>query len=267
MPPNTLTARDTSRLAGPGLAIGGLITAAFFSVAAANADRAGDLDPFADAGLPNGATLDALLPAPLAAQLDNLGDTYPPFDPSNFAVSVDGMTLFQVGTAHASSGVADIAIADGADSNAVAGGADIPGRFDIAVADGAGTLAGAGWGNSDSAFANGDDSIADAAGGDEGNLSNGDLAVVEGSLSHAFAGFDGASNDAPSSNDVALVLDPVGSVGSTAEATDGISDYAAVAADNGDAVAGLGNFDIAQVFADGLTASAVDGSFLTNVVP
>ncbi|MCV7258197.1 hypothetical protein [Mycobacterium shimoidei] len=50
-------------------------------------------------------------------------DPFAPFDPNNFAISIDGFTLFQVGTAHATSGIGDFAIADGDGSDAVAEGA------------------------------------------------------------------------------------------------------------------------------------------------
>jgi hypothetical protein len=59
-------------------------------------------------------------------------DPLPPFDPSNLAISIDGMTLFQEGTATATSGMGDIAIADGANSFATATG----GLFDYASAEG-----------------------------------------------------------------------------------------------------------------------------------
>ena len=50
-----------------------------------------------------------------------LGRPTPPFDPFNFAISIDGITLFQEGTAHATSGVGDSRLPTGL-SDAVATG-------------------------------------------------------------------------------------------------------------------------------------------------
>ena len=96
-----------------------------------------------------------------------LADPFPPpFDPNNYAVSMDGMTLFQVGSAHAFSAFGDFAIADGADSDASA----------------------IGFGDAASAY--GPNSFAQA-GGSEGGRSF-DFASAEGSNSTAFAGSDGS---------------------------------------------------------------------------
>lgn len=59
------------------------------------------------------------------------------FDPNDLAISVDGITLFQIGTATAHSAFGDIAIADGNESNATATG----GMGDVASAFGAGAHA------------------------------------------------------------------------------------------------------------------------------
>jgi hypothetical protein len=82
--------------------------------------------------------------------------TVPPLDPSiaadfawpaadtptatDLAISIDGITLVQDGTASATSGTGDIAIAFGADSTAYAVG----GTNDVALADGTNSCAGAG---------------------------------------------------------------------------------------------------------------------------
>jgi|SRR6202022_3212751 len=248
-------------VAGVGM-VAGALAAALVPIASANASGSSDVDPFGDAGVPLGGLLDASLPFPIASELDHLVDI-PTFDPNDFAVSVNGTTLFQVGTATAHSGIGDIAIADGAGSSAFAGAGDA-GQFDTAVADGPSSTAISGNGNFDSAFANGTDDGAVAGGGSGADLSNGDFASVVGSNSNAFAG---GTNDLPSSNDVAIVVDPVGSVGSNAFAESGIFDFASVAGDAGRAGAGFGDFDIAQVLAGGLTATATNGSFLTDIMP
>lgn len=251
-------------VAGVG-AIAGALAAALIPMATANASGSSDVDPFSDALGPGGAGLDALLPFPIATELDRLVDAFPPFDSNDFAVSVNGTTLFHVGTATAQSGTGGIAIADGADSSAIAGGVDEPGQFDTAVANGPGSHALAGDGNHDIAFANGADSSA-LAGAGVGNLGSNDFASVSGADSQAVAGgFFGST--VPSSDDTAIVFDPAGSVGSQAFAGNGMFDYASVLADSGHASAGFGDFDLAQVLADGLTAIATNGSFLTDIVP
>lgn len=106
---------------------------------------------------------------------------------SDMAVSVDGFTLFQQGTATATSGTGDIAIAFGAGSDANATG-----------------------GFGDIAFANGTDSAATAIYG------NGDLASALGDHTAAVAG--GTSLTVLGNNDIAEVFDPFGTVGSTATA-------------------------------------------------
>jgi hypothetical protein len=67
-------------------------------------------------GLLAGLGLVAALATPGAASADT-------FDPNDFAISIDGITLFQVGTATAHSALGDIAIADGNNSTAIAGAA------------------------------------------------------------------------------------------------------------------------------------------------
>jgi hypothetical protein len=146
------------------------------------------------------------------------------FDPNNFAVSIDGMTLFQDGSATATSSLGGIAIADGAGSSATTNGfGDIAtaegfhstaitansvqlvsavgdysdaeakfGGFDSAFANGFGAIAWAGgWptdqiGYGDVSFANGDFSVAEA-GNTPGIAGQGDFASATGIAVEAFA--------------------------------------------------------------------------------
>jgi hypothetical protein len=200
-------------------------------------------------------------------------DPLPPFDPTNFAISFDGFTLFQTGTATATSGMGDFAIADGAGSLAVAeggfgdfaftngagtvavagdGAANATGNnFDFASVDGTSSTAEAGFGGSfDSAAVVGNDSAARASFGIDNvpaNFGNFDSASVVGDHSLAQAVFG--------SNDLAFVSDPGGSLGSTAVA--------------GGEIFGLpGNFDLGGAFGDGLLSNgASGGSFLVDILP
>ena len=191
-------------------------------------------------------------------------------------ISIDGVDLLPLAgnTATATSGMGDIAIAFGDGSVAQAGAGSFlgqtlsPGTFDIAIANGDGSSASAGQGNFDSAFADGTSSTA-AVGGYNGVSSNGDWATAFGSHTDAEAGVFSA---VPSQNDGALVVDPFGTLGSTADAGDGNSDLASVFGDNSSAFAGggsavtdsgdlPGNFDLATVFGNASDATA--GSTLT----
>jgi hypothetical protein len=212
----------------------------------------------------------------------------PPFDPNNFAISIDGIT-FQVGTAHATSGMGDFAIADGAGSDASAFG----GIFDFASADGTGSVAIAGQGDPgetgsfDSASAVGIDSRAEA-----GLTGSFDSASSTGNDSFALAGFFGSGDSAsavgndtlaeaglgtaalpanfdlasdwgtltamPSvatvlaeggSNDVAFVVDPFGTIGSEAFAGFG------------------GNFDLAGAWGDDLMVLSTLADFIFHIAP
>jgi hypothetical protein len=195
----------------------------------------------------------------------------PSFDPNNFAISIDGVSLFHEGTATANSGLGDIAIADGANSiagaeggfgdfasadgagsNAIAGDV-LPGvtgnNFDSASAIGAGAAADAGFnGSFDSARAVGNDVVADAGVGNFGVPANFDSASVLGSLAASTANATFAQADG-GSNDLAFVIDPVGTLGSTAEAGFG------------------GNFDIAGALGDNLNAESVLADFIVHILP
>jgi hypothetical protein len=73
---------------------------------------------------------------------------------------------------------------------------------------------------------------------------------------------------APSHNDVAMVFDPFGSMGSIAEAEDGNFDLASVLGDDSLAKAGIiGNFDLSEVFGNALeSTTATGGNFLTAIL-
>ncbi len=195
-------------------------------------------------------------------------DPLPPFDPNDFAISIDGFTLFQTGSATATSGMGDIAIADGAHSVANATG----GFGDFASADGAHADAFAGDPTANATGSNFD--FADVVGnGSDATIRFGsfDFASVLGNGSGAGAGFgelnapanfanfdsafvlgDNSSVAADlGSNNLAFVLDPFGSLGSEAfaQGVDG----------------GLpGNFDLAGVFSDGLLQNSI-GDFVSHI--
>jgi len=204
------------------------------------------------------------------------------FDPSNLAISVDGFTLYQTGTATATSGgLGDIAIADGANSEAIANG----GAFSVG----------------DFAYAQGN-ALADAAGGSFDTAT----AVGNGAGSYAFGDFDTATvtgNDAEakavagffevasvvqtgSSYDEAVAAGPglgvfgafndayVDGTGSTATAGDpdgttfGGFDIASVVGNDSTATAGdPGNFDFASATGDILHAVASGGNFMSDILP
>ncbi len=191
--------------------------------------------------------------------------------PLDMQISIDGVNLLPLAdnTATADSGMGDIAIAIGNGSVAQAGAGSFlgetlsPGAFDIAIANGTDSSASAGQGNFDSAFADGTSSTA-AVGGFNGVSSNGDWAAAFGSHTDAESG---VFSTVPSQNDGALVVDPFGTLGSTADAGEGNSDLASVFGDNSTARAGggsvvtnggdlPGNFDLATVFGNGSDATA-----------
>jgi len=185
-------------------------------------------------------------------------DPLPPFDPNDFAISIDGFTLFQTGSATATSGMGDFAIADGANSLAKAVG----GFGDFASADGAHAVAFAGdttpGSNFDFASVVGNNSDASVRFGSfdfasvVGNGSGGSAGLGELNTPANFANFDSAfvlgdnsvSGANLGSNNLAFVFDPFGSLGSEAfaQGVDG----------------GLpGNFDLAGVLGDGLLQNSI----------
>ena len=203
-------------------------------------------------------------------------------DEFDFQISIDGYDLIPAAdtTATAYSGTDDIAIAIGTDSLACAGSTVVAcgegtsasqfdsafadgngstaladgGSVDFASATGSGSGAAAGDGSGDIAISNGTDSFAGASGdtvtdaaGTTNYPANDDFAYVLGPDSKAIAGgYFGV--ETPSSNDVALVFDPAGTVGSTATAGDG-------------------NFDLAAAFGDALQAVATEANDLITILP
>jgi hypothetical protein len=214
----------------------------------------------------------------------------PPFDPNDFAISLNGMTLFQVGSATATSGLGDFAIADGANSNAVADG----GFGDFASADGSdsfaaagSTLANATGNNFDFASADGIGSFAEA-----GFNGSGDSASVAGDGSVAFVGFNGSGDSVSAIGNDTLAEAGLGTVAvpanfdfasdwgtltaipdvATVDAIGGSGDLAFVVDPLGtigsEAFAGLGNnFDLAGVFGDNLIVDSVLSDFLFHIAP
>jgi len=180
------------------------------------------------------------------------------------AISIDGSTLFQEGTATAYSGTDDIAIAYGSDAIATAGA----GTGDYAFADGTNAQAYSGVGNDDSATAIGADSFAVAGTG------NGDTAFADGSGTGAIAGesnsgtVDVAGDDcyasAVGNDDFAYAGPDIGSVPSTTDVT---GDIASVIGNSSEAISGAGNYDFAGALGDALTSSATGANFLFELMP
>jgi hypothetical protein len=182
----------------------------------------------------------------------------------DFQINIDGMNLFPVegNTATATAGMGDIAIAFGAGANASATG----GSGDYAMADGAGTIADSGNGNFDSAsafgegtkaaagYGNGDSATAIDTGSGGGALAGGGSLLDENDDSsfswglNSIASAGDSFGNYPSSNDIAAVFDPFGTVGSTAYATGG-------------------NFDLAAAFGDMQNAMTAIGNYLIDIMP
>jgi hypothetical protein len=173
-----------------------------------------------------------------------LGGAFPAAGTSsglNLAISEDGVTLFQEGTAHAYSGTnGDYAIADGAGSTATAYGAgnyaDVDGTDSSAVAGGA-TAAGAAGSSDDTAFVDGNDSTAFA-----GGAGTSDYSEIFGNNDGAFSGGDAAG---AGSYDAAYVEGN----------------------DLGNAYAQGGNYlaDILKTYGDSSTAAAAEPSSLADL--
>lgn len=116
----------------------------------------------------------------------------------NLAISFDGMSLFQDGTAHAYSGPnGDIAIANGAGSTAYAFGnnnyAAVDGTGSTAVA-GAYSDSGAGGSADNTAFVFGDHSLGYAGTTDAANPGNFNYAMIFGNNNEAWAGGNAAGS-------------------------------------------------------------------------
>jgi hypothetical protein len=149
----------------------------------------------------------------------------------NLAISFDGMTLFQEGTASATSGAGDFAIADGDGSYADAEG----GMANFAGADGDASYAQAIGGNFDYASATGANALA-LSGETTGNF---DTAIADGTNSTALTGFGG-------DGDLASVVGDGGLV----SAIEGNNDIATAIGSNANDFAGDGNYDLASIFGD-----------------
>jgi hypothetical protein len=205
------------------LAVGLGVGAAFASMPAiASADTSSDWLSAVDSFLSSA--------APAAATVTGL----------NVAISYDGASLFQIGTAHASSGSGgDFAIAYGADSSAAATGTD---SYATVYGDGSSAVAGGAGSSTDSAFVLGDGSSASAGGAD----SSGNVAFIYGDGSNAFAGGYGAH---PGTENIAGVVGDNGS---------------ALAGSNAD---GAGSYNIAYVEGNDLgTANATGTSDLLDIL-
>ncbi len=185
----------------------------------------------------------------------------------DLAISIDGYTVLQDGSATAYSGTGDIAIAYGDGATASAGADSNPGILDYAFADGTDAGAYAGVGNLDSATAIGTDSSASVGSG------SGDTGFADGTGTSVTAGGENnagilelAGNDmyasAIGNDDNAVAEAALGGV-STASA----GDVASVVGDSSDAYAGAGSYDFAGALGEALTSSATGGNFLFDLMP
>jgi hypothetical protein len=95
-----------------------------------------------------------------------------------------------------------------------------------------------------SAIASGD-TVTDT-GGTTTNLGNDDVAFAVGQETMAGSGV--LFTETASSNDIAMVFDPFGAAGS-------------------EALAGIGNFDLAEAFGDMLHVVATSGNFMADILP
>ncbi|SRX95565.1 hypothetical protein MSP7336_03834 [Mycobacterium shimoidei] len=195
----------------------------------------------------------------------------PPFDPNDFAISIDGFTLFQVGTATATSGIGDFAIADGAGSLAIAdggfgdfasalgadsfavAGSNVPGttdnNFDFASALGPSTQAAAGLnGSFDSASAVGYNVTAHAGIGTTVVPADFDFASILANLAAAPSNLSFAESEL-GTGDLAFVVDPFGTLGTQV-------------------FAGLGgDFNVAGAFIDDVNVVSAFNDFVFHIAP
>jgi hypothetical protein len=210
-----------------------------------------------------------------------LQDAFPAADPSsNIAISVDGVSLLQEGSATATSGTGgDLAIAFGANSSATATG----GLFDVASASGTDATATATGGNFDLASAS---SVFSTTGGtatagdgsfdvaQEGGL-NGVATADNGSFDSAFA-LTGASGSAVAQFGSGDFATDIGDGSAIAGGTSGLLGNVDFADNFGslmEAMAGssdttAGSFDLAALLAGGTPdAIATGGNFLVTILP
>jgi hypothetical protein len=179
------------------------------------------------------------------------------FDFNDIAISFDGYSLLNTGTATANSGTHgefNFAFADGAGADATATG----GTGDVAEAEGIDASAVASDGNYDTAvdIGNNNDPFNDGAyaGANEflfGGPGNNDLALVLGDNSFAGAGGVGGPLEptVAGDNDIAAVF------GTGSDAFAGANDF------------GAGNFDLATAFGDGLNPDATGANYLVDILP
>jgi hypothetical protein len=175
------------------------------------------------------------------------------FDPNDIAISFDGTSLLQEGTATAHSGTAgefNFAFADGAHADALA----TDGTGNVAEADGTGALAFAEGGNSDTAIDIGNNSGLEdgafAGQGFFGGTGSNDFAYILGDNGNAFAGGnEGDSGPLDGSNDIAAIV--------------GANSATSVGADDSTP----GDFDLGAVFGDGLDSEAAGANYLVSIVP
>ena len=179
------------------------------------------------------------------------------FDFNDIAISFDGYSLLNTGTATADSGTHgefNFAFADGAGASAKAG----DGTGDIAEAQGTNASAAALYGNNDTAIDIGSNNdpfnYGAYAGADQylfGGPGNHDLAFVLGD--NSFAGSGGSGGPAEltlvGDNDIAAVF--------------GTGSYASAGADN----FFTGNFDLATAFGDSLNPDATGANYLVDILP
>jgi hypothetical protein len=207
-----------------------------------------------------------------------------PAQPSdlNLAISIDGHSLVSDGSASATSGTGDVAIAYGAGSSATASG----GIGDVAFANGSDSSTTAGEGNYDFASATGADSQAEAVygDGDSATAANGEAFTMTGNDDHASAINFGSADDFAyainGNNNVATAID-TGSTqdfafagGSSGDA--GSGDIAYILGTDSSATAGThfgsaseiaGSFDLAAAFGDDYGASATGSNFVVDILP
>lgn len=257
------------------------------NVADANGDLITTVSPAAGgaAAEPNSAASSVDLLHDSAAAAASVTPATLPDDYSNFAVSISGVPLIQLGSASAESSFGNIAIAvgDDSDSNAMSGFFNyasamgdrstaivgVTGSFNYASATGYFASAQAGWGSGNTAIANGDQAIAQAGAGDGTAIydSNFNTATAEGSNTIALAGWDSSSGHVANAvGDGVHVYDPTGSpVGfpSASLLTETLNSFTG----DSHAAADGGNWltDLFSAF-DGGSTAADSGNWLTELL-
>jgi hypothetical protein len=251
------SARFFGRVGGfaVGLGIGSALVAIPW---AASADATGDLLSSIDLG---------------GLSLPDAADSASSFDFSNMSLSIDGMNLFQDGTATATSGTGDFAFADGAGSIANATG----GTGNTAIAEGVGAGSTADGGTGDYASAVGTDSFANANGTSDYASANGYMSEANTFIDHnttVIANGANASVVIDANNDVGIADGANSSAGalgsndlaaafgdnSSASILEGNYDVAAASGSDSTALVELGNTDVGAALGDGGSATVADAS-------